>query len=338
MKTPIRVTVTGAAGNVGYALVFRIANGDVFGHDQPVCLQLLEIPQAMKALEGVAMELSDGAYPLLSGMILTDDANTAMHNTSWALLVGARPRGKNMERKDLLAVNASIFQVQGRAINDHAANDVRVAVVGNPANTNCLVTMMNAPDVPSDRFTAMTRLDHNRLVNQLAAKAGVTAGAIRQAAVWGNHSSTLYPDAYHALINGRPAPQVIQDDEWIRSELIPIIQKRGATIIEARGQSSAGSAAQAIVDHIHSWYHGTPIGDWTSMAIPSTGEYGSPLGIVFSYPVTVQNGQYLIVPNLELTEYDRAKISITGEELLEERRMVLEILEPDASLISSAAS
>lgn len=335
MKAPIRVTVTGAAGNVGYALVFRIANGDIFGYDQPVCLQLLEIPQAMKALEGVAMELYDGAFPLLSDIVLTDDANAAMKGTSWALLIGARPRGKNMERKDLMAVNAPIFQTQGRAL-EHAANDVHITVVGNPANTNCLVTMLNAPDIPSDRFTAMTRLDHNRLVSQLAGKLGVTAGSIRRACVWGNHSSTLYPDAYHALVDDKPVPEAIGDEEWIRSELIPNIQKRGAAIIEARGQSSAGSAAQAIIDHIHSWYHGTPIGDWTSMAIPSTGEYGSPLGVVFSYPVTVQNSRYQVVPGLELTDYARAKIAATGEELLEERRMVLEVLEPASTILSAA--
>ncbi|MHB9034258.1 MAG: malate dehydrogenase [Anaerolineae bacterium] len=338
MNAPIRVTVTGAAGNVGFALVFRIANGDVFGHNQPVILQLLEIPQAMKSLEGVAMELSDGAYPLLSGMVLTDDANTAMLNTSWALLVGARPRGKNMERKDLLAVNAPIFQTQGQALNKNAASDVHVAVIGNPANTNCLVTMLNAPDIPRSRFTAMTRLDHNRLVNQLASKAGVTAGQVSRATIWGNHSSTLYPDVYHAQINGQPAARVINDDEWILNQLIPIIQMRGAAIIEARGQSSAGSAAQAIVDHVYSWYHGTPNGDWTSMAVPSTGAYGVTPGVVFSYPVTVRNHQVEVVPNLELSDYDRARLSVTHDELLSERSMVLDVLRQSDQVMAIAAS
>ncbi|MCB0092097.1 MAG: malate dehydrogenase, partial [Caldilineaceae bacterium] len=250
MKTPIRVTVTGAAGNIGYALLFRIANGDLFGPDQPVILQMLEITPAMNALNGVAMELDDCAFPLLADMVLTDNANVAFNNTNWALLVGARPRSKGMERKDLLGANGAIFKPQGQAINNHAAADIRVLVVGNPANTNCLIAMKNAPDVPAQRFTAMTRLDHNRAMTQLAQKAGVPVSEVKKVTIWGNHSATQYPDAYHAEISGKPAPEVIGDDAWIRDTFIPTVQKRGAAVIEARGQSSAASAANAAINHV----------------------------------------------------------------------------------------
>ncbi len=326
MKNPIRVAVTGAAGNIGYALLFRIANGDLFGADQPVILQLLEIAPAMNALKGVAMELDDCAFPLLNGMALTDDPNVAFKDVNWALLVGARPRSKGMERSDLLGANGAIFSVQGKALNDNAAADVRVLVVGNPANTNALIAMHNAPDIPAERFTAMTRLDQNRAVSQLAAKTGVATTDVSQVAIWGNHSATQYPDAYHALINGKPAADVIGDDAWIKETFIPTVQKRGAAIIEARGQSSAASAANAAINHVQTWYHGTAEGEWASMGIPSTGAYGVPAGIIFSYPVTIKDGVYTIVQGLELSDFDKAKIAATGAELLEEREAVESML------------
>jgi malate dehydrogenase len=322
MQAPIRVAVTGAAGNVGYALAFRLASGDVFGPSQPLILQMLEISPAMKALEGVAMELCDGAYPLLEGLELSDDANVAFRGANWALLVGARPRSKGMERADLLSANGSIFVGQGRALNASAADDLRVVVVGNPANTNCLMALRNAPNVPRERFSAMTRLDHNRAVYQLALKAGAPVRDVRRVIVWGNHSSTLYPDITHAEIGGRPAVSLLPDPAWVAETFIPLVQKRGAAIIEARGQSSAGSAAQAIVDHVRSWYHGTPEGDWVSMAIPSTGEYGAPRDVLFSYPVTVQSGVVSVVPDLSLSEWDRVQLARTANELLEERSML----------------
>ena len=322
MKSPIRVAVTGAAGNIGYALLFRIANGDLFGADQPVILQLLEITPALNALKGVAMELDDCAFPLLSGMVLTDDPNVAFKDVNWALLVGARPRSKGMERGDLLGANGAIFSVQGKALNDNAAPDIRVLVVGNPANTNALIAMHNAPDIPADRFTAMTRLDHNRAISQLANKAGVPLTAVTHVSIWGNHSATQYPDAYHALINGQPAADVIGDDAWINETFIPTVQKRGAAIIEARGQSSAASAANAAINHVQTWFNGTAEGDWVSMGIPSTGAYGSAEGVIFSYPVTVKDGVYTIVEGLELSDFDKAKIAATGAELLEEREAV----------------
>ncbi|MCB9116929.1 MAG: malate dehydrogenase [Caldilinea sp.] len=326
MKTPIRVAVTGAAGNIGYALLFRIANGDLFGPDQPVALQLLEITPAMKALEGVAMELDDCAFPLLTDMVLTDDANVAFKDVNWGLLVGARPRTKGMERKDLLSANGAIFTVQGKAINDNAASDVRVLVVGNPANTNALIAMRSAPDVPAERFTAMTRLDHNRAMTQLAGKAQVSITAVKKVTIWGNHSATQYPDAFHAEINGQPAAKVIDDDAWIKESFIPTVQKRGAAIIEARGQSSAASAANAAINHVQTWYGGTADGDWVSMAIPSTGAYGSAEGVIFSYPVTVKGGKYSIVEGLDLSYFDKEMIKKTGEELLEEKAAVEELL------------
>jgi malate dehydrogenase len=326
MASPIRVAVTGAAGNIGYALLFRIANGDLFGPNQPVILQMLEITPAMKALEGVAMELDDCAFPLLHDMVLTDDAATAFSGANWALLVGARPRSQGMERKDLLSANGKIFVGQGKAINDNAAEDIRVVVVGNPANTNCLIAMRSAPDVPNARFTAMTRLDHNRAVSQLAQKVGRPVIAIRKVTIWGNHSATQYPDIYHAEVDGQPAAAVVNHEEWIQSTFIPTVQKRGAAVIEARGQSSAGSAANACINHVQSWHNGTPKDDWISMAIPSTGDYGSPEGVIFSYPVTIQNGQYEIVQGLALSDFDRERIKITGDELLEERSAIEDML------------
>ncbi len=326
MATPLRVTVTGAAGNIGYSLIYRIANGDLFGPNQPVILQLLEITPALGALNGVAMELEDCAFPLLADMVLTDDPNRAFKDANWALLVGARPRSKGMERKDLLSANAAIFSVQGKAINANAASDIRVLVVGNPANTNCLIAMSNAPDVPAERFTAMTRLDHNRAVGQLALKAGVPVSAVQKVTIWGNHSATQYPDAHHALINGQPAPQVIGDAAWLKDTFVPTVQKRGAAVIEARGASSAASAANAAINHVQTWYHGTAAGDWTSMAIPSTGAYGSPTGVIFSYPVTVQNGNIAIVEGLTLSDYDRQMIGVTANELVEERAAIAELL------------
>lgn len=322
MTSPLRVAVTGAAGNIGYAIAFRIANGDLFGPNQPVILHMLEITPALKALDGVAMELDDCAFPLLQGMVLTDSAEKAFDGVNWALLVGARPRGPGMERKDLLEANGAIFKPQGAAINKGAASDVRVLVVGNPANTNCLIAMRNAPDVPRDRFTAMTRLDHNRAVSQLAQKANVPVTQVKKVTIWGNHSNTQYPDAFHAEIGGKPAPQVINDDNWIRQTFIPTVQKRGAAVIEARGSSSAASAANAAINHVQTWYHGTDAGNWVSMGIPSTGAYGSPEGVIFSYPVTVQNGQYHIVDGLSLSDFDRQMIAATGQELVEEREAV----------------
>lgn len=326
MTSPIRVAVTGAAGNIGYAIAFRIANGDLFGPDQPVILHMLEITPALKALEGVAMELDDCAFPLLQGMVLTDNAEQAFDGVNWALLIGARPRGKGMERKDLLEANGAIFKPQGEAINKRAASDVRVLVVGNPANTNCLIAMRNAPDVPRERFTAMTRLDHNRALTQLAQKANVPVTQVKKVTIWGNHSSTQYPDAYHAEIGGKPAAEVIGDDQWIRETFIPVVQKRGAAVIEARGQSSAASAANAAINHVQTWYHGTAEGNWTSMAVPSTGAYGSPSDVIFSYPVTVKNGQYHIVEGLSLSDFDRQMIAATGQELVEERDAVSAML------------
>ena len=326
MTQPIRVAVTGAAGNIGYALLFRIANGDLFGPDQPVILQMLEITPAMQALNGVAMELDDCAFPLLKGMVLSDVPEVAFSGINWALLVGARPRSKGMERKDLLGANAAIFSVQGKALNANAADDLRVLVVGNPANTNALIAMKNAPDVPANRFTAMTRLDHNRAKAQLASKAGVPLTDVAKVTIWGNHSATQYPDAYHAEIGGKPAAAVINDDAWIRSSFIPTVQKRGAAIIEARGQSSAASAANAAINHVQTWHNGTPAGDWVSMGIPSTGHYGSPEGVIFSYPVTVKNSVISVVDGLALSGFDKEMIAATGAELLEERDGVAEML------------
>ncbi|MBI1296853.1 malate dehydrogenase [bacterium] len=326
MVSPIRVAVTGAAGNIGYALLYRIANGDLFGPDQPVILQMLEITPAMKALEGVAMELDDCAFPLLHGMVLADDASVAFDRVNWALLVGARPRSKGMERKDLLSANGQIFIGQGQALNANAAADIRVVVVGNPANTNCMIAMNNALDIPNERFTAMTRLDHNRAVSQLAQKAGVPVTAVKKVSIWGNHSATQYPDAYNAEINGQPAAAVINNDQWLKEEFIPTVQKRGAAVIEARGQSSAASAANACINHVQTWYNGTTPGDWISMAIPSTGDYDTPAGVIFGYPVTVKNGKYEVVQGLDHSDFAKERIKATGDELLEERAAVEDIL------------
>ncbi len=326
MRTPIQVAVTGAAGNIGYALLFRIASGELLGPDRPVRLKLLEITPAMQALEGVAMELDDCAFPLLTGMDLTDEAATAFDGASWCLLVGARPRGKGMERKDLIQANGPIFTGQGRAINARAADDVRVLVVGNPANTNCLIAMSNAPDVPRERFSAMTRLDHNRAQSQLARKVGRPITAVDRVTIWGNHSSTQYPDAYHARIDGRPATELIDDDAWIRQTFIPEVQQRGAAIINARGQSSAASAANAAIDHVRSWDRGTAEGDWVSMAIPSTGDYGTPEGVIFSYPVRIAGGKVEVVQGLSLSDFDRQRLEATGQELREERAAVEDLL------------
>lgn len=327
MKSPLRVTVTGAAGNIGYALVFRLAAGDVFGPDQPVILQMLEIPPAMKALEGVAMELEDCAFPLLHDMVLTDNVETAFDGANWALLVGSKPRGKGMERKDLIRDNGPIFTTQGKAINNRAASDVRVLVVGNPANTNCLIAMNNAPDVPRERFTAMTRLDHNRAVNQVAKKAGVPVTAVKRVTIWGNHSSTQYPDLRHARIEGKPAPEVLSDDAWIRETFIPLVQQRGAAVIAARGLSSAASAANAAIDHVRTWAFGTEPDDWVSMAVPSeAGEYGIPANLIFSYPVRCADGRYEVVNGLDFDDFGRQKLEVTTNELLEERSVVEDLL------------
>lgn len=326
MNDPIRVAVTGAAGNIGYALIFRIANGDLFGPDQPVILQLLEIPPAMGALEGVAMELDDCAFPLLSDTILTDEPNVAFSEANWSLLVGARPRTAGMERKDLLSANGPIFVTQGKAINDNAAADVRVVVVGNPSNTNCLIAMHNAPDVPSERFTAMTRLDHNRAQSMLARKAGRPLHTVKNVVIWGNHSATQYPDVFHARIDGQPAAAVVNDFSWIRKTFIPGVQQRGAAVIAARGASSAASAANACINHVQSWYGGASEDDWASMGIPSTGSYDSPTGVIFSYPVTIEDGVYQVVEGLPLTDFDRAAIDASAQELLEEREAVADWL------------
>ena len=326
MNKAIRVAVTGAAGSVAYGLVFRIGAGDLFGPDQPVILQLLEIPPAMKALEGVAMELTDCAFPLLSDIVLSDDPGVAFRDASWALLVGARPRSKGMERADLLTANAAIFVTQGQALNEQAAADVRILVVGNPANTNCLIAMHHAPDIPRERFMAMTRLDHDRAVAQLAHKAGTSVAEVRRVTIWGNHSATQYPDAFHAEIGGKPAPAVIGDDNWIKEVFVPQVRTRGAAIIGVAGRSSVASASNAVVNHVRCWHQGTPAGDWVSMAVPGAGVYDTPEDVVFSYPVTIQDGSYRIVEGLGLSDYDREQIAVTGQELLQERAMVADML------------
>ncbi|MDT0347254.1 malate dehydrogenase [Streptomyces litchfieldiae] len=321
-RTPVTVTVTGAAGQIGYALLFRIASGHLLGPDTPVRLRLLEITPALAAAEGTAMELDDCAFPLLSGIDITDDANTAFDGTSIALLVGARPRTKGMERGDLLEANGGIFKPQGKAINDHAADDVKVLVVGNPANTNALIAQAAAPDVPAERFTAMTRLDHNRALSQLAKKTGAPVDEIRRLTIWGNHSATQYPDIFHAEIAGKNAAETVGDEKWLAEEFIPTVAKRGAAIIEARGASSAASAANAAIDHVHTWVTGTAEGDWTSMAVPSDGSYGVPEGLISSFPVTTAGGSYSIVQGLEINEFSRTRIDASVRELTEEREAV----------------
>ncbi|MGI5206725.1 malate dehydrogenase [Spirillospora sp. CA-108201] len=321
-RTPVTVTVTGAAGQIGYALLFRIASGHLLGADVPVRLRLLEIPQAVKAAEGTAMELDDCAFPLLSGIDIFDDAVRAFEGTNVALLVGARPRTKGMERGDLLEANGGIFKPQGEAINAGAADDVKVLVVGNPANTNALIAQQHAPDVPAERFTAMTRLDHNRALAQLSRKAGASVADIRRMTIWGNHSATQYPDVFHAEIAGRNAAETVNDQDWLENDFIPTVAKRGAAIIEARGASSAASAASAAIDHVHTWVNGTADGDWTSMAVVSDGSYGVPEGLISSFPVTTGNGKWEIVQGLEIDDFSRSRIDASVAELSEEREAV----------------
>ncbi|MFD3754641.1 malate dehydrogenase [Streptomyces cyaneofuscatus] len=324
-RTPVNVTVTGAAGQIGYALLFRIASGHLLGPDVPVNLRLLEIPQGLKAAEGTAMELDDCAFPLLRGIEITDDPNVGFAGANVALLVGARPRTKGMERGDLLAANGGIFKPQGKAINDNAADDIKVLVVGNPANTNALIAQAAAPDVPAERFTAMTRLDHNRAISQLAAKTGAAVSDIKKLTIWGNHSATQYPDIFHAEIAGKNAAEVVNDEVWLADIFIPTVAKRGAAIIEARGASSAASAANAAIDHVHTWVNGTADGDWTSMGIPSDGSYGVPEGIISSFPVTTKDGKYEIVQGLDINEFSRTRIDASVKELTEERDAVREL-------------
>jgi len=321
----VNVAITGAAGHIGYALAFRVASGAALGSDSRINLHLLEIPQALAALQGVVMELNDCAFPTLGGVVATDDAKVAFRDCQVAFLVGARPRGPGMERKDLLLANAQIFSAQGRALNELADRGVKVLVVGNPANTNALIAQANAPDLEPRHFTAMTRLDHNRALAQLAEKTASHVTDIRRMTIWGNHSSTQYPDLSHAEVGGRPARSLVEA-KWIVESFIPTVQQRGAAVIKARGASSAASAAAAAIDHVHTWVHGTPAGDWVSMAVPADGSYGIGAGVVFSYPVTVSNGQYRIVPGLELDEFSRQRLDATHAELREERDGVKNLL------------
>ncbi|MCH9693996.1 MAG: malate dehydrogenase [Gammaproteobacteria bacterium] len=325
MKAPVRVTITGAAGQIGYQLAFRIASGQMLGSDQPVILQLLEIPPALPALQGVVMELDDCAFSTLAGIVATDDPNVAFKDSDYALLVGARPRGPGMERKDLLEANAAIFSVQGKAMNDHASRDIKVLVVGNPANTNALIASSNAPDIDKGNFTAMTRLDHNRAMAQLAAKTGSHVNDISCMTIWGNHSATQYPDVNQATVVGKKAKDLV-DPDWLADEFIPVVQQRGAAIIKARGASSAASAASAAIDHIHDWALGTPDDDWVSMAIPSDGSYGIEPGIVYSYPVRCSGGNYEIVQGLSIDDFSRERMNATETELREERAAIEKLL------------
>ncbi|PRW63087.1 malate dehydrogenase [Actinopolyspora mortivallis] len=320
-RSPVTVTVTGAAGQIGYALLFRLASGQLVGPDTPIRLKLLEIPQAVKAAEGTAMELTDCAFPLLHSVDVTDDTRQAFDGTNIGLLVGARPRTKGMERGDLLEANGGIFKPQGEAINAHAAEDVRVLVVGNPANTNALIAQAHAPDVPAERFTAMTRLDHNRALAQLAAKLGVGVDEIRRLAIWGNHSATQYPNLFHAEVGGKTAADLVER-EWMRDEFIPTVAQRGAAIIEARGASSAASAANAAIDHVHTWVNGTAEDDWTSAGVVSDGSYGVPEGLISSFPVRARDGRYEIVQGLEIDEFSRERIDASVQELVDERETV----------------
>jgi malate dehydrogenase len=325
MKTPVRVSITGAAGQIGYQLAFRIASGQMLGKDQPVILQLLEITPALDALKGVVMELDDCAFSTLAGIVATDDPNEAFRDTDYALLVGARPRGPGMERNDLLEANAAIFSVQGKALNDHASRDVKVLVVGNPANTNALIAQANAPDLDPRNFTAMTRLDHNRAKAQLAAKTDAHVNDIRQMTIWGNHSATQYPDISYATVNGKRAGELV-DPAWLTDEFIPVVQQRGAAIIKARGASSAASAASAAIDHVRDWALGTPGDDWVSMAVPADGSYGIKSGIVYSFPVRCSGGEYAIVQGLEVSDFSRERMDATEKELREERAAIEELL------------
>lgn len=325
MKQPVRVTVTGAAGQIGYALLFRIASGAMLGNDQPVILQLLDITPAMNALEGVKMELDDCAFPLLSGVVCTDDPNVAFKDADYALLVGARPRGPGMERKDLLEANAAIFSVQGKAINDNASRNIKVLVVGNPANTNALITQRNAPDIDPRNFTAMTRLDHNRAMTQLAQKTGTTVNDVTNMTIWGNHSATQYPDLFNAKVNGQTAIDMVEQD-WYENDFIPTVQQRGAAIIKARGASSAASAANAAIDHMRSWALGTCGDDWVSMGVYSDGSYGIAEGLIYSFPCRCANGDWEIVQGVSVSEFSRAKMTATETELAEERDAVKHLL------------
>jgi malate dehydrogenase len=321
VSNPVRVTVTGAAGQIGYSIVFRIASGQLLGPEQPIDLRLLEIPQAMGALDGVAMELIDCAFPLLAGLDLHDDPDGAFDGVNVALLVGSRPRTKGMERAELLGENGKIFTVQGKALNDHAAADVKVLVVGNPANTNCLIAMNNARDIPRDRFTSMMRLDHNRAIAQLAARLAVPVDEVSKMSVWGNHSPTMYADLFHAEVRGEQAARVLDDQAWIEDDFLPNVGKRGAAIIEARGASSAASAANAAIDHIRDWSEGTN-GGWVSMGVASDGSYGVPEGLISGAPCTCANGEWKIVGGLEIDEFSRGKIEASVAELTDERDMV----------------
>jgi len=325
MKSPVRVTITGAAGQIGYQLAFRIASGQMLGTDQPVILQLLEIPPALPALQGVVMELDDCAFATLTAVVATDDPNIAFKDSDFALLVGARPRGPGMERKDLLEANAQIFSVQGKAINHHASHNIRVLVVGNPANTNALIASSNAPDINPRNFTAMTRLDHNRASAQLAQKTGKHVSSVSRLTIWGNHSATQYPDIYHATVDGTDATSLV-DQDWLADEFIPVVQQRGAVIIKARGASSAASAASAAIDHMHDWALGTDGDGWVSMAISADGSYGIEPGIVYSYPVRCRDGGYEIVQDLSINEFSRSRMDATETELREERAAIESLL------------
>ena len=325
MKAPVRVAITGAAGQIGYQLAFRIASGQMLGSDQPVILQLLEITPALDALKGVVMELDDCAFPTLGGIVATDDPNVAFKDTDYALLVGARPRGPGMERKDLLEANAAIFSVQGKAMNDHASRDIKVLVVGNPANTNALIAQANAPDLDPRNFTAMTRLDHNRAKAQLGAKTGTHVNDILCMTIWGNHSATQYPDVNHATVNGKSATDLV-DQDWLSGEFIPVVQQRGAAIIKARGASSAASAASAAIDHVRDWALGTPDGDWVSMGVPADGSYGIEPGVIYSYPVRCSGGDYEVVQGLDINDFSRGRMDDTEKELREERAAIEELL------------
>ena len=325
MKSPVRVTITGAAGQIGYQLAFRIASGQMLGADQPVILQLLEIPPALPALHGVVMELDDCAFSTLAGIVATVDPNVAFKDSDYALLVGARPRGPGMERKDLLEANAAIFSVQGKAINDFASKDIRVLVVGNPANTNALIAQSNAPDLNPRNFTSMTRLDQNRASAQLAAKTGKHVSDVQHMTIWGNHSATQYPDIHHTLVDGTPALDLV-DQTWLVDDFIPVVQQRGAAIIKARGASSAASAASAAIDHMRDWVLGSPDGDWVSMGIPADGSYGIEPGVVYSYPVRCSGGDYEIVQDLTISEFSRERMDATEVELREERAAIEELL------------
>ena len=325
MTSPVRVTVTGAAGQISYSLLFRIAAGEMLGHDQPVILQMLEITPALEALKGVAMELEDCAFPLLAGMVCTDDASEAFKDSDYALLVGARPRGPGMERKDLLEANAAIFSAQGKALNDNASREIKVLVVGNPANTNALITQRNAPDIDPRQFTAMTRLDHNRAMSQIANKTGSTINDVTHMTIWGNHSATQYPDLHEAKVSGRSAIELV-DQDWYETDFIPTVQQRGAAIISARGASSAASAANAAIAHMRTWALGTTDGDWVSMGVYSDGSYGIAEGLIYSFPCVCKDGDWEIVQGVEINEFSRGKMEATENELAEERDAVQHLL------------